>query len=222
MVVPSDVSEPAHVTTTREAYDLTADLYVATIGTEITAGIEADLDRSLLAAFADEFGAGESIVDVGCGPGRVASLLAARHLDVVGIDNSSAMLAAARSAHPGIRFEEGELTDLPVESGSLHGAVFWYSIIHTPPENLASVWQELARVLGPGGRALVAFHAGSGESLHRAAIGDQPVSLTSYRHDPEHLVGGLVEAGFTVDPPAVRPAELPYETTPQAFIRAVR
>lgn len=215
------MSEPDHVSTTRDAYDLTAHLYVAAIGTEIREGIETELDRLMLAAFVEQFPAGALVADIGCGPGRVAALLATRHLDVLGVDISSAMLDIARSAHPGIRFEEGELTGLPVEDGTLQGAVYWYSIIHTPPANLTAVWEELARVLVPGGRALVSFQAGGGEAVHRTAVGDQPVALTNYRHDPDQVIGSLVEAGFTVDPPVVRPAELPHESAPQAFIRIV-
>ena len=215
------MSEPKHVTTTREAYDLTADAYVAAIGTRIRAGIEAELDRSLLATFAEQFPKGAAVADIGCGPGRVAVLLAAEQLDVVGIDLSPAMLAIARAAHPDVRFEEGELTSLPVADETLHGAVYWYSIIHTPPENLPLVWGELSRVLVPGGHALVAFQAGSGEAVHRSAVGTQAVSLTNYRHDPDEVVKDLVDAGFVVEPPVVRPAALPHETTPQAFIRIV-
>jgi trans-aconitate 2-methyltransferase len=47
------------------------------------------------------------VVDVGCGPGNSTELLAARYPDaeVVGLDNSPAMLDEARRRLPGLRFE---------------------------------------------------------------------------------------------------------------------
>jgi ubiquinone/menaquinone biosynthesis C-methylase UbiE len=81
--------------------------------------------------------------------------MAERGLDVVGVDVSQAMLPIARSAHPHIRFEEGQLDALPFETGVLAGAVCWYSIIYTPIDRLAEAFGELARVLMPGGYRLL-------------------------------------------------------------------
>ena len=57
-----------------------------------------DPDRSDLDAYvalADEFGAG-SVLDVGCGTGTLACLLAGRGLEVIGIDPAAACLDVAR------------------------------------------------------------------------------------------------------------------------------
>ena len=50
------------------------------------------------------------IVDVGCGPGNSTEVLAARYpgADILGIDNSPAMLAAARQRLPSVRFEAAD------------------------------------------------------------------------------------------------------------------
>lgn len=208
------------VSAVRAAYDATAESYAELVGTEIDAAIEGPLDRALLAAFVDLVGdhAGSSVADLGCGPGRVAAFLAAHGLDVVGVDVSTSMLAVARRAHPAIRFEEGRLAALPLPDASLAGAVCWYSIIHTPPGQLDRVSAELARVLAPGGRLLVAFQAGSGAPSHRREAYGGKVSLTSYRHDPDEVVRRLTEAGLRVDARVVREPMLPHESAPQAFI----
>lgn len=218
------MTDAEHVSTTRAAYDATAALYAEQIGTEISAHVEAPLDRALLAAFVEQVAAGPTgpVADVGCGPGRVAAFLTARGLDVVGVDLSPAMVATARAAHPGIRFEEGLLTDLPVTDGALVGAVCWYSIIHTPPEELAHVGTELARAIAPGGQLLVAFQAGAGEAVRREHVGGRAVGLTSYRHDPAEVASHLAAAGFEVRARSTREAELPHESTPQAFVSARR
>src|ERR1700734_948966 len=51
------------------------------------------------------------VVDLGCGPGTSTQLLAARYPDaqIIGIDSSEQMLAAARARLPGIRFEKQDI-----------------------------------------------------------------------------------------------------------------
>lgn len=94
------MTEPAHVSTTRAVYDATAARYARLVGTELTAAFEGPIDRALPAAFVESLGdSAEPVADVGCGPGRVAACLAARGIDVVGVDVSPAMLAVARDAH---------------------------------------------------------------------------------------------------------------------------
>jgi SAM-dependent methyltransferase len=216
------VTEPAHVSTTRDAYDATAERFAERLGTDVDGRAETPLDRALLAAFAEAVGASAAgpVADLGCGPGRIAGFLAARSLQVVGIDLSPAMVAVARRAHPDIPFEVGTLTELPLASGSLAGAVGWYSIIHTPPEHLDAVVCELARVLRPDGLLLLGFQAGAGEAVHRAEAYGAAVSLTSYRHDPEAVVRVLIDAGLSPHARVVRDPELPHETSAQAFILA--
>ena len=53
-------------------------------------------DLDVYAAMAREFGAG-SVLDIGCGTGTFACLLAARGLTVTGVDPSAASLAVARA-----------------------------------------------------------------------------------------------------------------------------
>ncbi|CAM5435855.1 Class I SAM-dependent methyltransferase OS=Streptomyces tendae OX=1932 GN=GUR47_05495 PE=4 SV=1 [Streptomyces tendae] len=63
---------------------------------------------------AEEFGA-RSVLDIGCGTGVFAVLLADRGLDVVGVDPAGASLDVARG-RPGadrVRWIEGDATSLP-------------------------------------------------------------------------------------------------------------
>lgn len=53
-------------------------------------------DLDVYAAIVDEFGA-HSVLDVGCGTGTFACLLARRGIDVVGVDPAGAMIDLARS-----------------------------------------------------------------------------------------------------------------------------
>lgn len=210
------------MTSARAVYDASAERYVRIVGAEVSAATEGPIDRSLLMAFVElvAAGPGARVADVGCGPGRVAAYLAAQGLDAIGVDVSPAMLDEARRAHADIEFEEGRLDDLPIDTGSLAGAVCWYSIIYTPPERLDDAFAELKRVLKPGGHLLLAFQAGDGEATHRTDAHGTTLPLTSYWHGREDLSRRLDEAGFEVHATAQRVPELDHESTPQAFVIA--
>lgn len=217
-----DVIEPDHVSTARAVYDATAGAYAELVGPELTPAFEAPIDRAVLAAFVEYVTKGTAgpVADVGCGPGRVAAFLAAHGLCVLGFDVSPAMLAIARSAHRGIRFAEGRLAALPVPDQSLAGAVCWYSIIHTPPDDLHLVFAEMKRALARQGYLLVAFQSGENECVHRADAYGTGLSLTSYRHSTEDVARQLAAAGLRVLARAEREPDLPHEVTPQAFLLA--
>jgi ubiquinone/menaquinone biosynthesis C-methylase UbiE len=76
-----------------------------------------DPDRSDLdvyAAIAEEFGA-RSVLDVGCGTGTLACLLAVRGLEVIAVDPAAASLGVARRkpGADGVRWLHAGATDLP-------------------------------------------------------------------------------------------------------------
>jgi ubiquinone/menaquinone biosynthesis C-methylase UbiE len=209
------------VSSARAVYNVTAGTYVQFAGTDISSATEHPIDRSLLVAFIEliKRQAVRRVADVGCGPGRVASLMADHGLNVLGVDVSPAMVAIARAAHPHIEFVEGQLDALPIESKALAGAVCWYSIVHTPRYRLVEAFKELARVLIPGGHLLLAFQA-EGEPLHREDAFGSGLPLTSYRHGVSDVVGRLEESGFRISTTVVRAPELEHETTSQGFVVA--
>jgi SAM-dependent methyltransferase len=216
------VAQDDHVDAARAVYDASADRYVESVGTEIGPATEDAVDRAMLDAFVDLVGSGPSrrVADVGCGTGRATAFLARRGLDVVGFDVSTAMLDAARIAHPHITFEPGLLTDVPVDDASLGGVVCWYSIIHTPPERLGEVFAEIRRVLERGGHLLLGFQAGSGDPILRVGAHGTDFSLTSFRHRPDDVMHRLEHAGLAIHASARREPGLAHEESPQAFVIA--
>ncbi len=216
------MSSEEHVSSARAVYEVAGPTYVQFAGTDINSATEHPIDRTLLGAFVELIKRQplRRVADVGCGPGRVAALMADQGLSVLGVDVSRAMLEIARVAHPRIEFVGGQLDALPIESGALAGAACWYSIIYTPQSRLVEAFEELARVLIPGGCLLLAFQEG-GQPVHRDDAFGSGLPLTSYRHSLSDVVGHLEESGFRISATVVRAPELEHETTSQGFVVAV-
>jgi SAM-dependent methyltransferase len=99
-------------------------------------------------------GPARRVLDLACGPGRVAGRAAARRASVVGLDFSPAMVERARAAQPGLPFEVGDASQLPFSEASFDAVVCNYGLLHFDRPDLA--FAEAARVLHPGGWAAFA------------------------------------------------------------------
>lgn len=203
---------------TQASYDTVASNY-----TEMIGGILANLpyDRAVLGVFAELVTKlGGAVIDVGCGPGRIAAHLRGLGLDAFGLDLSPAMIEIARRDHPGVRFDLGSMTSLSAENGSLAGVLAWYSVIHVPDDVLPSVFAEFRRVLMPGGVVLLGFHVGDEDRFKTEGYGGLPMSLHVYLRTPERVEELLQAAGFTVEARLVREPDRGMNTVPQGYVLA--
>ena len=179
------------------SYDRVAERYAAEIAGELT---HKPFDRGLLDAVAELAGGGP-VADVGCGPGHVAAYLAGRGARTVGLDLSPGMCAVARAT--GVPAAAADMTALPLQAGSLAGLVCLYAVIHLDSSARAVAYQEFARVLQDGGRALIAFHTSdpdhpTGTQQHVAEWWGRPVDLTFRYLDADEEVTALRSAGLTL------------------------
>jgi SAM-dependent methyltransferase len=117
-----------------------------------------------------------SVLDAGCGTGRVAIELARRGVAVVGVDVDVSMLAAARRTAPGIDWHEHDLATL--ELGRSFDAVVLAGNVplFTPPGSQHALVGGCARHVAPGGALVAGFQLGRGYALdeydeHCAAAG---------------------------------------------------
>ena len=110
------------------------------------------------ASFVESFGTG-SVLDAGCGTGRVAIELSRRGLDVVGIDMDPAMLEAARQKAPELRWIEGDLAGAtPVIGGRFDVVVLAGNVlIFVTPGTEGTVVSNMAALLAPGGRLIAGY-----------------------------------------------------------------
>ncbi len=99
---------------------------------------------------------GWTVADLGCGTGALAAELAPRVRRVIGVDQSAAMLRAARrrtEGLPNVELHEADLAALPIEAARCDAAllVLVLAYLEAPAPALA----EATRVLRPGGRLVV-------------------------------------------------------------------
>jgi ubiquinone/menaquinone biosynthesis C-methylase UbiE len=92
-------------------------------------------------------------VDVGCGPGNSATHLRDRVPSVVALDPAPAMLRRARRRDRRLAVVCGDAVRLPLRSGSVD-AVTMHSVLYLLRDRAAAL-SEIARVLRPGGRAVL-------------------------------------------------------------------
>jgi len=97
-----------------------------------------------------------TIADLGCGTCAVTQSLAPFVARVIAIDESSAMLSAARKRLHGVEnvdIRNGRLESLPIGDGEVDVALL-FLVLHYAAEPIRVI-SEAARVLKPGGRLLV-------------------------------------------------------------------
>jgi SAM-dependent methyltransferase len=140
---------------------------------------------------------------------------------VEGMDLSPRMVAMARRDHPDLVVTVGSLTALPYRDGRFAGVMLWYSIIHTPPASLGSVFAEVARVLRPAGTVLVGFQSGDGVRDVSAAYRrfGHDIELERHLHTADDVAAQLEAAGLREVCRLVRSAR-GQERDDQAFLLA--
>jgi len=103
--------------------------------------------------------AGESVLDIGSGPGLLAHAMAEAvgpQGRVCGIDRSEAMVAMSRRRcveQPWTEFERADANSLPYPDASFDAAVS--TQVYEYVRDISAALAELRRVLRPGGRAVI-------------------------------------------------------------------
>jgi SAM-dependent methyltransferase len=98
-----------------------------------------------------------SVLDAGCGTGRVAVELARRGIDVVGVDVDATMLDKARAKAPALRWEEADLATLDLGRTFDVVVLAGNVMIFLAPGTEDAVVTSLARHVAPGGALVAGF-----------------------------------------------------------------
>lgn len=175
--------------------------------------------------------AGETVIDIGCGLGGPARVLASEFgCSVTGVDLSPEFVAAARALteHCGLadraHFEAGDALALPFADNTFQ--VAWTQHVVMNIRERQRFIDEAARVLKPGGR-LAFFDTLLGDHLEGL---DYPLpwartSEISFLHDEQDTRGFLARAGLVEerweDVTGATAEELRRQTAPGPFSLAI-
>jgi SAM-dependent methyltransferase len=141
------------------------------------------------------------ILDFGCGYGRsLGELFNSGYCNLIGIDFSPAMIAAARARYPQITFQAVQSSTIPLSDASVDGALLFSVLTCVPTdEGQRAIVGELRRVLRPGGLLYIsdlwlqadernlARYARDEPKYGMYGVFDLPEGVTVRHHDPEWI-----------------------------------
>ncbi|HET8539765.1 MAG TPA: class I SAM-dependent methyltransferase [Anaeromyxobacter sp.] len=131
------------------------ELYLASVADLLTPRLSA-LEAAAVAALV-RLAPGERILDLACGHGRHARVLAGR-ARVVGLDRCAAYLGrgAAAAVGPAPAWVRGDVRALPFRGGAFDAAFSWYASLFMFDDRVnEACLAEAARVVRRGGRVLI-------------------------------------------------------------------
>lgn len=135
-----------------------ADEYDATYQQRAAAGEDVHGEADFVAALG-----GHSVLDAGCGTGRVGRELALRGQDVVGVDIDAQMLATARRMAPAVPWLVADLATVNLARTFDAIVMAGNVMIYLAPGSEGAVVANLARHLNPGGVLVAGFQLLAGQ-----------------------------------------------------------
>jgi SAM-dependent methyltransferase len=130
----------------------TADAYDAQWTRMAAAGVDPHGEAAFVAAYSPV-----SVLDAGCGTGRVAVELARRGVEVVGVDVDPDLLAAARSKTTDVEWLLGDLATVRLDRRFDVVVLAGNVMIFLAPGTEAAVLANAHAHLEPGGRVVAGF-----------------------------------------------------------------
>ncbi|MBV8663860.1 MAG: metalloregulator ArsR/SmtB family transcription factor, partial [Hyphomicrobiales bacterium] len=147
-----------------------------------------------------------AVLDLGTGTGRMLELVAPRAERAVGVDQSPAMLALARSRidQSGLRnaqLRQGDIYAPPIERDG-YDLVIVHQVLHFL-DDPARALREAARALRPGGRLIVVDFAAHGEEFLREQFAHRRLGFAADEIETFLAEAGLTPVETKLVPPAV-------------------
>ena len=151
-------------------------------------------DAELVTALLEELPPEPTVLDVGCGDGErtLARLDDAR---AVGLDFSRHGLELASRSVPTAELVQGDMVDIPLADGSVDGITAYHAVFHVDRDRHTDVYREFARVLRPGGRALLTVGTSAYEQVRSGWMGGRMFFSTPGQ---DRTLAQLREAGLEV------------------------
>ena len=116
---------------------------------------------------------GRRTIDIGCGEGRLTRYLKGLGHNVIGIDSSPSLIAAARELDPSVDIRLANAATLPFDDASADLAIAFMSLQDI--DAMPAAVREAARVLEPGGRFCLAIvHPINSAGRFESTVADEP------------------------------------------------
>jgi SAM-dependent methyltransferase len=165
--------------------------------------------RLFVEAVVERLPTGAAVLDAGCGTGKYWAMLRAAGLQVVGVDQSQAMLGVAKRKHPTVPVIHAALQDIAISvdpSRSLDGLLCVDAMENVGPEDWPVVLDGLASVLRPGAPAYVTVELPEEDITMDAEADGAPLvegevlegGAYHVYPSPDTARAWLLEHGFTV------------------------
>ncbi len=152
-------------------------------------------DQEILHRFSQEIGDRRPIWDFGCGPGQTTKYMQTIGVEISGLDLSEKILEQAKTIHPELYFQKGNILELDFENDSIAGIVAFYAIVHFTEKQVDMAFREIFRVLQPGGKFLFTYHIGE-ETLHIDEFLGKKVDIDFMFFNTEFISDCLMDNGF--------------------------
>lgn len=154
------------------------------------------------------------IIDIGCGPGRDAKIFADHGLEVVGIDFSSKMIAAAKENAPNGSFHVMDIESLAFPPNTFDGAWANCALLHIPKKNIPLVLSNIYAILKPNGFLYV--------SVKQHHVDEMLVPDSRYKglekywsfYEQDELINLLNNSGFKIVEVEIFNRNTDYQTHP--------
>lgn len=134
------------------------------------------------------------VADLGCGTGQMTAELAPWVAKVIGIDSSAAMLKAAKTRTeelPNVELRRGDLGAIPIDSRSCDAALLLLVLSYVAEPQPAL--KEMARILKPGGKAVIIDLLPHDREDFREQMGQQVLGF-----EPQRVQTMMQEANIAV------------------------
>ncbi len=152
-------------------------------------------DQEILHKFSQEIGDRRPVWDFGCGPGQTTKYIQNLGVEISGLDLSEKILEQAKTIHPGIYFQKGNILELDFENDSIAGVVAFYAIVHFTEKQVEMAFREIFRVLQPGGIFLFTYHIGE-ETMHIEEFLGKKADIYFMFFNTDFICGCLKASGF--------------------------
>lgn len=119
--------------------------------------VHQDYDKALaMVVDTIQLKSGNTCLDIGIGTGNLGSKLLGNGIKIIGVDQSEEMLKMCKEKHAAIEVRKGHFLALPLMDNTMDGIVSSYALHHLPDDEKLLAFEEMTRVLRPGGQICIA------------------------------------------------------------------